>query len=231
MHQCYNSLFWAFSSKEREAVEKDLKRWLQSDWAVFTADLIEQGDMWQEGGSLLRETFIRAGDLHKLGHFLSLVRTRLSPDTRLMNELGELDMMATRFSEGRAKKEDFVKLKNLGRRIAAKTGPSKVEMARLLDLFSRKFDEMGFKKLNIFGVRNGRLSLWRDEVLAAGLDPERVNMGPRQGGVEKLGGFDFEVIDKLSPGQTPLRPLLIRVLLSGNQAKLFEQYYKAISWP
>ena len=231
MHQCYNSLFWAFGARERETMEKDLKRWLHSDWAVLVADLIEQGDMWQEGGYLMRQTFVRAGDLHKLAAFLSRVRGRLGPDPRLASELGELEMLAARFARGRAAKGDFVKLEDIGRRIGAKTGPSKNELARLLSVFSRKFDEMGFKKVNIFGVRNGRLSLWRDELFAAGLDPARVNMGPRQGGVKKLGGFDFEVLDRLAPGQAPLRPLLFRVVFSGEPAKRFERYYKAISWP
>ena len=180
---------------------------------------------------MMRETFIRAGDLHKLGSFLSRVRARLGPDPRLVSELGELEMLAARFSRGLAAKGDFIRLEDTGRRIGAKTGPSKKEMARLLNLFSRKFDEMGFKKVNIFGVRNGRLLLWRDELLAAGLDPARVNMGLRQGGVKKLGNFDFEVIDRPAEGQAPLRPLLCRVVFNGEPAKRFERYYKAISWP
>jgi hypothetical protein len=140
-------------------------------------------------------------------------------------------MLAARFARGRAAKGDFERLEDIGWRIRTKAGPSKKEMARLLSVFARKFDEMGFKKVNVFGVRNGRLSLWRDELLAAGLDPARVNMGPRQGGVKKLGGFDFEVLDRLAPGQAPLRPLLFRVVFSGEPAKRFERYYHAISWP
>jgi hypothetical protein len=231
MHQCYNCLRWAFEPKEQEAIEKDIRRWLHSDWAVLVADLVEQGEMWQEDGLQMRGVFARAGELTRLAAFLRGVRDRLAGDPRVRGELGVLKGLAAQFAQGRAEMEDFVTLAETGRRLSKTIGPSREEMKRLLTLFSKKFGEMGFKKVTIYGHRRGRLLLWREELLAAGLDPAKVNLEPRLGGVRKLGAFTYEVIDRLEPEQRPLRALLFRSVFNGEPQRRFEQYYTAISWP
>jgi len=70
MHQCYYSLKWSFSSPEQSYIEAQLKKWLQSDWAIVSEDIVEQGRMWLEDGRDMIDVFVKAGDLDKLTYFL-----------------------------------------------------------------------------------------------------------------------------------------------------------------
>jgi hypothetical protein len=230
MHQCYNSLMWVFAPEERDAITGSLKRWLHSDWAVMVADVIEQGDMWQEGGSRLRETFARAGALAELAAFLTKVVKTFGADVRLKTELEALRELSARFARGEYGADDFPRLKAVGRRLNQKTGPSGKEMEKMLGVFKRKLMDLGFRKVTLYGMGGDRLALLRSELADAGLDPSKVNLANREGGIPKLSPFPFEVINQVGQGHKPIRSIMFRSVFSGPRGRAFKRYYDSITW-
>jgi hypothetical protein len=102
-------------------------------------------------------------------------------------------------------------------------------MAQLLQLFTDKLNELGFKSLNIYKTRNQKLFVSRRQVLAAGLVPEKANLPAKEGGIKKVGGYDYFVIDRLGTNDVPVKTIVFRAVFSGGPAEKFDAYYAALA--
>ncbi len=228
LHQTYNDLKWAFSPSEQARIEAALIRWLQSDWAMIAGDIAEQADRWKDAGQAMRATFIQAGSLDALAGFLTEAVKLEAKHPQIKTEMDELRDIIDGLKRQRNLTEQFTRLKALGRRINQKIAPPQTEMVEVQKLFSDKLQELGFRSVHIYPVRSEKLSLLKRELVDAGLVPEKVNLPPEQGGVKKVGGYDYTVIDKLGKDEKPIKTILFRSVFTGAPAEKFRQYYQAI---
>jgi hypothetical protein len=228
LHQTYNDLKWAFSPSEQAGVESALIKWLQSDWAIIAADIAEQGDRWKDAGPAMRATFIRAGSLDALVGFLDEAVKLEARHSQIKTELDELRDIINGLKRRRNLTEQFTRLKALGNRISQELAPPEAEIDEVQKLFGAKLQELGFRSVHIYPVRNEKLALLKQELVGAGLAPEKINLPPEQGGVKKVGGYDYTVIDKLGNDEKPVKTILFRSVFTGTPAEKFRQYYQAI---
>lgn len=229
LHQTYNGLKWAFAPSEQNRLEAIFITWLHSDWAIIAADIIEQASMWLKTDRQMSDTFIRAGSLDELVEFLMGAVKLQAQYPQIKAELDELvDIIGGLKSKGNLP-EKFKRLQTVGEKISKKIGPTTEEMAQLLKIFSDKFEELGFKSIHIYKIRNQKVSVLKQELLKAGVVPEKVNLAPEQGGIKKVGGYDYVAIDRLGKDEKPLKTILFRSVFTGAPAEKFRKYYEAIS--
>jgi hypothetical protein len=229
LHHIYNGLRWAFSRSDQSEIELAFTKWLHSEWAITAADLVEQATMWLKADEAMRGAFINARSLDALTLFLIEAVKLEAKYPRLKPEMDEIrGVIRSLKNEGyRAKK--LKQLEVIGQKVSEKIGPTKEEMDQLLRLFGEKLEELGFKSIHIYRIRNGKVSLSRREILAAGLVPEKANLPPEQGGIKKIGGYDYVVIDRLGRGEAPLKTVVFRSVFTGAPAAKFDAYYESIS--
>ena len=228
LHQTYNDLKWAFSPSEQARIESALKKWLQSDWAIIAADIPEQADRWKHAGRAMTAAFIQAGSLGRLVGFLDEAVKLEARHPAIKNELDELRDIINGLKRRQNLTEQFTRLESVGKRITQKLAPPPAEIGEVQKLFDDKLHELGFRSLPIYPARDEKLSLLKQDLIAAGLAPEKINLSPEQGGVKKVGGYDYAVIDKLGSDEKPLKTILFRSVFTGVAAERFKQYYQAI---
>jgi hypothetical protein len=229
LHQTYNGLKWAFTPSEQSQLEATFITLLHSDWAIIAADIVEQSSMWLKTDRQMADAFIRAGSLDELVEFLMKAVKLEVKYPHIKAELDELANIIAGLKSKRNLPEKFNRLKTVGQRIVEKIGPTTEEMAQLLKIFSAKLEELGFKSIHIYKIRNQKVSVLKQELLKAGLIPEKVNLAIEQGGIKKEGGYDYVVIDKLGKDEKPLKTILFRSVFTGAPAEKFRKYYEAIS--
>jgi hypothetical protein len=229
LHQTYNGLKWAFAPAEQNRLETIFRTWLHSDWAVVASDITEQAGMWLKTDPRMSDTFMRAGALDELIVFLVATGKLPAHYPQIRAEASELEDIIGGLKSKRNLPEQFKRLQTVGQKISKKIGPTTKEMAHLLETFRRKFEELGFKSVHIYKIRNERVAVSRQELLAAGLVPEKVNLAPEQGGIRKVGGYGYVVIDGPDKDEKPLKAILFRSVFSGEPAEKFRKYYQAIS--
>jgi hypothetical protein len=229
LHQTYNGLQWAFSPSDRAEIEAIMENWLHSEWAITAPDLVEQPTMWLKADKTMRDTLIKAGSLDALLEFLvEAVKLEITYP-QLKSEVNELRITINDLKKADNLPKNFARLKRIGEKVSRKIEPTKKEMAQLLQLFTDKLNELGFKSLNIYKTRNQKLFVSRRQVLAAGLVPEKANLPAKEGGIKKVGGYDYFVIDRLGTNDVPVKTIVFRAVFSGGPAEKFDAYYAALA--
>lgn len=230
IHQCYNSLKWSFAPQERTAIEAQLRKWLGSDWAIISEDISEQGGKWLEDGRDMIDAFVKAGDLEKLINFLRSASGMEIKYPKIKPELADLKKLIKKLERKDNLEERFKELIQIGERISEKTGPTEEEAGQLLKIFGDKLDELGFKKINIYNIRDRKASLSKQELFEAGFDPRKINLPPEDGGIEKIGGYEYVSVDKIEKGEEPIKTILFRAVFTGKPAEKYKKYCDAIEW-
>lgn len=210
LHGSYEGMQSAFSPSEQREIETVLGKWLQSDWAVIAADISEQADMWLKADAAMAAQFIEAGSLNGLVGLLRRAVTRIDHHyPHLATDREELKLVIEQINLGIANPSLFRRLKSTGTRLLKAMQPPANDISRLSELFSKKFSELGFSQINVYGIRGERLTVLEHEIIRAGFQPEKVNLPPEGGGLPKIGGYDYVVVNELRDSQ-PIKTVLLR---------------------